>query len=121
MEPSLITKKALKKILKKNYFKQDNYFNKTFNDAVDIIKVNWLPIIIVLLTASILIYFYFEQQNKKNQEAEQFELDKEIDKINTKSKEKFKNDFKQKPNYESEYYKMLPRVSNNPDVIPYQY
>ncbi len=121
MEPSLITQKALKKILKKNYFKQDNYLNKVLNDAVDIIKINWQPIIIVIIMVIILSYFYFEQQNKKKQEAEQFELNKEINKINIKSKEKFNNDFKEKPNYESEYYKMLPRVTNNPDVIPYQY
>jgi hypothetical protein len=121
MEPSLITQKALKKILKKNYFKQDNYFNKAFNDVVNIIKFNWLPIIIVICVLSLLIYFYFEQQARKKQEAESFEADNEINKINIKSKEKFNNDFKQKPNYESEYYKMLPRVTNNPDVMPYQY
>ena len=36
------------------------------------------------------------------------------------SKERFE-DFKTKANYESEYYKMLPRVTNNPDVITYNY
>ena len=118
MEPSLITKKALKKILKKNYFKQENYFNKAFNDVVDVIKINWMPIIIVIFVASILSYFYFEQQNRKKQEAEKFEIDEEMDKINTKSKQ---DDFKQKSNYESEYFRMLPRVTSNPDVIPYRY
>ncbi len=119
MEPYLITQKALKKILKKNYFKEENYFNKAFNNIINVIQINWLPIVIIIFVVSILVYFYFEQQNKKKQEAEKFEIDEEIDKINIKSKQR--DDFKQKSNYESEYFKMLPRVTHNPDVIPYQY
>ncbi len=124
MEPSLITKKALKKILKKNYFKEDNYFNKTFTNIIDTIKTtfsyNWLPILIILSIVIILIYFYMEQQRKKQKETEQFELEKEMDKINNKKKSN-RDDFKNKLNYESEYYKMLPRVTNNPEVVDYMY
>ena len=120
MEPSLITKKALKKILKKNYFKQDNYFNKTFTNIIDTIKYNWLAIVIILSIIIILVIFYIEKQKRNQQEAEQFELEQEMDKINNK-KNKYKEDFKNKPNYESEYYKMLPRVTNSPEVIDYMY
>ncbi len=120
MEPKLITQRALKKILKKNYFKKESYLNKALNGAVDIVKVNYLAIIIVIFAILLLVLFYFEQQNKKTKQAEQFELEKEMIKIN-KPKESLNEQFRQKANYESEYYKMLPRVTNNPDVIPYQY
>ncbi len=47
----------------------------------------------------------------------------ELKKLEEQTREKFEDtyDFKTKPNYESEYYKMLPRITNNPEVIPYQY
>ena len=38
--------------------------------------------------------------------------------INSKS---YDDDFKYKDNYESEYYKMLPRVTNNPNIEEYIY
>jgi hypothetical protein len=117
MEPQLISRKAIKKILKKNYFVEDNYFNKSFNSVINKVKINWIPIFIVLLAVAILIHLYIEQKNKKA--AERMELEN-IVKI--EKKEKFEtDDFKSKPNYESEYYKMIPRVTNQPDVIPYKY
>ncbi len=64
MEPQLISRKAIKKILKKNYFANDNYFNKSFNSVVDTFKINLIPIIIILAAIVILIHLYFD--NKKN-------------------------------------------------------
>jgi beta-lactamase regulating signal transducer with metallopeptidase domain len=121
MEPQLISRKTIKKILKKNYFVKDNYFNKFFNEIANSVKINWIPIIIIILAIILLIHLYVEQKNRKKAEKLELELEKivKIDK-----KEKFDtdtDDFKSKPNYESEYYKMIPRVMSNPDVIPYQY
>jgi hypothetical protein len=117
MEPQLISRKAIKKILKKNYFAEDNYFNKSFNSVINKVKINWIPIFIVLLAVAILIHLYIEHKNKKA--AERMELENTV---TIEKKEKFEtDDFKTKPNYESEYYKMIPRVTNQPDVIPYQY
>ncbi len=120
MEPQLITRKAIKKILKKKYYLEDNTFNKSFNSIIDTVKTNWLPIIIILAAIILLIHLYIENKNKKealkNLELEELELDR----LQNKKKEHF-DDFKIKPNYESEYYKMLPRITNSPDVIPYQY
>ena len=119
MEPQLISRKAIKKILKKKYFAEDNYFNKSFNDIMNTFKINWLPILIIIIAVAILISLYIEHQNKK----EQFQKEQEeLYKFEKKNKERFDpDDFKNKPNYESEYYKMIPRVTNSPDVIPYQY
>ncbi len=116
MEPQLITRKAIKKILKKNYFRNNNSFNKFLNSIITTIKINWLPIIIILLAVIILVNLYFDNKNKK----EQFKKElAELKKIEETFEET--DDFKSKPNYESEYYKMLPKVTNNPDVIAYQY
>lgn len=121
MEPQLISRKAIKKILKKKYFAEDNLFNKSFSSFIDTVKLNWLPIVIILVAIALLIHLFIENKNKKdtliNLELEQEELEK------LKKKERFADydDFKQKPNYESEYYKMLPKVTNNPDVTDYMY
>ncbi len=120
MEPQLISRKAIKKILKKKYFIEDNYFNKSFNSIIDTIKINWLPILIIVVAFFLLITLYIEHQNKKKK----FEKEKaELEKLQNKLREKFNDndDFKSKSNYESEYYKMLPRVTNNPEVIDYMY
>lgn len=118
MEPQLISRKAIKKILKKNNFSNDNYYNKIFSSLIETIKINWLPIIIVLLAVIILIHLYIDNNTKK----ELFKKEQEeLRKLEEKTKETFDDDFKTKYNYESEYYKMLPRITNSPDVIPYQY
>ena len=49
MEPQLISRKAIKKILKKKYFSDDNSFNKSFNSIIETVKINWLPIVIILV------------------------------------------------------------------------
>ncbi len=120
MEPQLISRKAIKKILKKKYFANDNYFNYFFNSLIDTIKKNWLPIIIILSAIIILIHLFLDNKFKK----ELFKKEQEeLQKLEEKTNEKFdyNDDYKVKPNYESEYYKMLPRITNSPDVIPYQY
>ncbi len=119
MEPQLISRKAIKKILKKQYIVEDNYFNKSFNSIIDNVKINWIPIVIILTAIAILIHLYIE--NKKKKELFQKEQEEFLN-FKNKNKEKFNtDDFKSKSNYESEYYKMIPRVMNNPDIIPYQY
>ncbi len=120
MEPQLISRKVIKKILKKNYFANNNYFNKFFNSIMNTVKINWLPIIIILSAVLILIHLYLDNKHKK----EAFKkAQEELRQLEEKTRETFDedDDFKTKDNYESEYYKMLPRVTNNPDVIPYKY
>jgi len=120
MEPQLISRKAIKKILKKKYFTENTFFNKSFTIFIDTVKFNWLPIVIILIAIALLVHLFIENKNKKealmNLELEQKELEK-------LQKKRFadNDDFKQKPNYESEYYKMLPKVTNNPDVVDYMY
>ena len=130
MEPDLITQKTLKKILKKNYFHEESVFNKFFksinnNNIISriISRINWLPIIVTLFIIIVLIFLYNEQQIKKNKIAEKLEIEKEMDIINGGNKEDFDDnyEYKSKLNYESEYYKMLPRVTNNPEVTEYMY
>ncbi len=121
MEPDLITQKTIKKILKKNYFIEESSFTKFIKNINTnyISKVNWMPVIITVFILSVLLFLYNEHRNKKKQQAEQMQIDEEMEIINSKSD--IDDDFKSKPNYESEYYKMLPRITNNPDVIPYKY
>ena len=120
MEPQLISRKAIKKILKKKYFTENNFFNKSFTIFIDTVKFNWLPIVIILIAIALLIHLFIENKNKKealmNLELEQKELEK-------LQKKRFADhdDFKQKSNYESEYYKMLPKVTTSPDVVDYMY
>lgn len=115
MEPQLISRKAIKKILKKKYFSEDNYLNKFFSSVIETFKINWIPIVIILISVGLLIQLYIENKNKKALQ-EQYEEFERMQQNNDDD-----DDFKSKPNYESEYYKMLPRVTNNPDVIPYKY
>jgi hypothetical protein len=122
MEPDLITQKTIKKILKKNYFIEESSFNKFVKNINTnfISKVNWLPVAVAVFILFVLIFLYNEHQNKKKKLAEQMKADKEMDIINSKS-EYIEDDFKSKANYESEYYKMLPRVTNNPEIHEYKY
>jgi hypothetical protein len=122
MEPDLITQKTIKKILKKNYFIEESSFNKFVKNINTnfISKVNWLPVAVAVFILIVLIFLYNEHQNKKKKLAEQMQADEEMDIINNKS-EYIEDDFKSKANYESEYYKMLPRVTNNPEIHDYKY
>jgi hypothetical protein len=122
MEPDLITQKTIKKILKKNYFIEESSFIKVVKNINTkfISKVNWLPVSVAIFILIVLIFLYNEHQNKKQKLAEQMKADEEMDIINSKS-EYVEDDFKSKHNYESEYYKMLPRVTNNPEIHEYKY
>jgi hypothetical protein len=115
MEPQLISRKAIKIILKKNYFLQNNLYNKSFSSFINNIKLNWIPIVIILLAIILLIHLYVKNTNKKETLVNNFKELKQ-EKKNVKY-----DDFKSKENYESEYYKMLPRVTSNPEVINYMY
>jgi hypothetical protein len=120
MEPQLISRKAIKKILKKKYFSEDNSFNKFFNSLIDTVKINWLPIGIIFVAFALIIHLYIENKNKKEALKNLEREEKELEKLQKKNNKIFE-DYKPKANYESEYYKMLPRVTNNPDIIQYQY
>ncbi len=115
MEPKLINKKLLKKLLKKGYSQsdEDNILNKTVKGVVNIIKTNWYIILILTVLVIIFIHLYIDNQKKKQQELFEEEQKKEVKK--KKKKEHFKD------GYVSEYYKMLPKVTSQPEVIPYQY
>ena len=123
MEPQLISRKAIKKILKKKYYSEDNSFNKSFNSIIDTVKVNWLPISIICMALALLLHLHIENKNKKEALKNLQLEEQELDKLQKNNKERFEDyeDYKPKANYESEYYKMLPKVTNNPDVIPYHY
>jgi len=124
MEPDLITQRTIEKIIKKNYFAKESVLNKFKTNIVHnqyINKVNWPIVFVTLFILIILAFLYRENKIKKDRKAEQMKADEEMEIINSKS-EKFKNDdFKSKANYESEYYKMLPRVTNNPEIQDYKY
>ena len=79
-----------------------------------------LTIIVFVFILIVLIFLYNENQNKKKKLAEQMKIDEEMEIINSKS-DNIDDDFKTKPNYESEYYKMLPRITNNPEIHEYKY
>jgi hypothetical protein len=76
-----------------------------------------------LIAFALLIHLYFENNNKKEALKNLKLEEEELEKLQKKNKERFEDyeDYKPKANYESEYYKMLPRVTNSPDVIPYNY
>jgi flagellar biosynthesis/type III secretory pathway M-ring protein FliF/YscJ len=122
MEPDLITQKTIKKILKKNYFIEESSFNKFIKNINTnfISKVNWLPIVVAIFILFVLIFLYNENQNKKRKQAEQMHADEEMEIINSKS-DYIEDDFKSKHDYESQYYKMLPKVTNNPEIHEYKY
>ncbi len=129
MEPLLITKKTLKKILKRNYFENENtlVYNKSLSNIVDTLQINWLPVLIILIGIAILIHLYIENKNKKL--AEKLENEKPVEEIEKKYKELFdknkdnsdEDDYKPRSNYESEYYKMLPKIIGNPKIKEYMY
>jgi hypothetical protein len=132
MEPNLVNQKTLKRILNKNnirrvitrdYFnpnKNESSLNKFVIESVNKIKVNWMPIIVILFIGFILVFLYKEHQNNMKKKQENMEVEKEMEIINTKSID-IDDEFKSKSNYESEYYKLLPRVTNNPDIQEYKY
>ena len=121
--PDLITKKALKKILKKNNKHNTNnkqFLTKSFHLLTECVKINWLPILVISVAIIILIHLYIDQRKKKEEEKIIAEgIDESL--LNKENYSNYDDDFKNKPNYESEYYKMLPRITNQPDVIPYMY
>ncbi len=123
MEPDLITKKTIEKIIKKNYFVKESSFNKFIKNINNkyINNLNWPVIIIVFFIFIILIFLYNNHQTNKKKKAEHMKMEEEMKIINSKSEDFENDDFKSKPNYESEYYKMLPKITNNPEIHEYKY
>ena len=114
MEPDLITQKTIRKILKKNYFIEESSFTKAIKkiNINYINKVNWTPVIITIFILTILLFLYNEHCKRKQKQAEQMQIDEEMDIINSKSE--YNDDFKSKLNDESESYKKITIVTNNP-------
>jgi cbb3-type cytochrome oxidase subunit 3 len=114
MVPQLIDKKVLKKLLYKGYHQTDTkyFYEKKLKHIYSILKEDWY--IFLLIFFIIIIFFNLYSHNKKKKE------DKErMENIKLTTEE----DTYEEPSfgYEGEYYKMLPRVTNSPDIIPYMY
>jgi cbb3-type cytochrome oxidase subunit 3 len=116
MKPQLTEKRVLRKLLRKSFGQNQSYTNKyrlILNNFLISIKENWYIIILIVFFIIILIHLYLD--NKKKKEDKEIEDFKQLLINKEHSTEQFKG------SYESEYYKMLPRVTNSPNVIPYQY
>ncbi len=113
MEPQLIDKKILKKLLHKGYHQTDKkyYFDKTLKYILDLLKNNWYIILLVVFIIIVFVNLYLHNKKKK----EEKESLQNVEYI----KEEPSNDTTF--GYEGEYYKMLPRVTNSPNIVPYMY
>ncbi len=113
MEPQLIDKKILKKLLHKGYNQTDKkyYFDMKFKYILDLLKNNWYIILLVVFIIIVFINLYLH--NKKKKEDQESLQNVEYIKEESYDDTSF--------GYEGEYYKMLPRVTNSPNIIPYMY
>ena len=115
MEPELVEKKILKKLLKRSLINNSSILttcNKYFTDVIILIKHNWFIVLILTVIIILFVHLYFEKIKKdkvnKNKDKENDNMDN-TDKMIPKS------------SYEANYYTMLPRVTQSPDVVPYMY
>ena len=116
MEPQLIDKKVLKKLLYKGYKQTDTkyFYEKTLKHIYVILKENWYIFLLIIFIIIIFINLYLHNKKKKK-EKESLE---NIEYVNEEtSYESSEPSF----GYTGEYYKMLPRVTNSPNIIPYMY
>jgi hypothetical protein len=113
MEPQLIDKKVLKKLLHKGYHQTDTkyFYDKTLKHVYDVLKNNWYIFLLIIFIVIVFINLYLHNKKKK----EERESLQNIVYVKEESYEE--------PTfgYEGEYYKMLPRVTNSPNIIPYMY
>ncbi len=113
MEPQLIDKKILKKLLHKGYHQTDTkyFYDKTLKHIYDILKEHWYIFLLIFFIIIVFINLYLHNKKKKAEK-------ESLENINY-SEEIVENE----PTfgYVGEYYKMLPRVTNTPHVIPYMY
>jgi hypothetical protein len=113
MEPQLIDKKILKKLLHKGYHQTDTkyYYDKTLKYILDMFKNNWYIFLLIFFIIIVFINLYLHNKKKK---AERESL---------QNIEYVKEEAIEEPSfgYQGEYYKMLPRVTNSPHIIPYMY
>ncbi len=115
MEPQLIDKKVLKKLLYKGYRQTDTkyFYEKTLKYIYDIFKENWYIFLLIIFIIIVFINLYLH--NKKKKKAK--ENLENLEYVNEESHESSDQSF----GYVGEYYKMLPRVTNSPNIIPYMY
>ena len=102
MEPQLIEHIVLKKLYKKrSILDNHSFFVDIFTKIWHFIKTNWIGIAVVLFIVSLMIFFYFEKQkNKFNNSTIDYEDVPEKNQLYG--------------GYETEYYKMIPRVMPPP-------
>ena len=119
MEPKLIEKKVLKRLLKKLRKTQRTHNGggmsmniEIFNNISSTIKENWYILLIIIFLIIIFVHLYID--NKKKKELEHLEILK-MQSRKSQKVETFKD------GYVSEYYKMLPRVTNSPEIHEYRY
>ncbi len=114
MEPQLIDKKILKKLLHKGYNQTDRkyLYDRTFKYIYNVLKNNWYIFLLIFFIVIVFINLYLHNKKKK----EERENLQNIVQIN--EEEKY-----EEPSfgYEGEYFKMLPRVTNSPNIVPYMY
>jgi hypothetical protein len=124
MKPNLIEKKVLKRLLKKIRRGDGKHtgggidMSNNLNNIIASIKENWYILLIIIFIIIIFVHLYIDNKKKKEQE--------QLDILNNKLKleaESRKNQKVEtfKDGYVSEYYKMLPRVTNSPQVHEYRY
>jgi hypothetical protein len=115
MEPQLIDKKVLKKLLHKGYHQTDTkyFYDKTLKHIYSILKENWYIFLLIFFIIIVFINLYIHNKKKK---LERETLQNSVDTVS-------QEDTYEEPTfgYEGEYYKMLPRVTNSPHIVPYMY
>ncbi len=113
MEPQLIDKKVLKKLLYKGYRQTDTkyFYDKTLKQISTILKENWYIFLLLIFIIIVFVNLYLHNKKKKDKN----EKLENVEYINEESYDE--------PSfgYVGEYYKMLPRVTNSPNIIPYMY
>jgi hypothetical protein len=118
MQPQLIEKKVLKKLLRKAYKQTDNdyMYDKMLKNLKTIIVNNWFIFLIIIFLIIIFIHLYKDNLEKKKTERMKQEEDLIKAEIELNKEPEYFTD-----SYQSEYYKMLPKVINQPEIIPYRY
>jgi hypothetical protein len=125
MKPNLIEKKVLKRLLKKIRRADGKHtggsginMSNNLNNIISSIKENWYILLIIIFIIIIFVHLYID--NKKKKEQEQAEILNNKLKLESESRKNQKVETF-KDGYVSEYYKMLPRVTNSPQIHEYRY
>ena len=118
MEPQLIDKKVLKKLLYKGYRQTDTkyFYDKTLKYIYDEFKENWYIFLLIIFIIIVFINLYLHNKKKKEDKEH---LDN-LEYVNEETNDAY-GTYEESFGYVGEYYKMLPRVTNSPNITPYMY